>query len=84
MQQQTAVKLVGATFVLLIVVADVAFWIFGTSLLLAIDTSLTNSRRSSVDASGTYLMRHQLYEAGGGHQQQEEEEEHEDEEEEER
>ena len=49
--QQTAVKLVGATFILLIAFADVVFWIFGTSLLLAIETSLRNSRRSSIDAS---------------------------------
>lgn len=49
--QQTAVKLVGVTFILLIVFADVAFWIFGKSLLLVIEVSLINSRRSSIDAS---------------------------------
>lgn len=47
-----AVKLVGVTFILLIIFADVTFWIFGTSLLLAIEVSLTNSRRCSIDASG--------------------------------
>ena len=44
---QTAVKLVGVAFVLLIMFADAVFWIFGTSLLRAIKTSLSNSQRSS-------------------------------------
>lgn len=48
--QQTAFKLVGASFILLIVFADIVFWIFGTSLLRAIENSLTTSLRST-DAS---------------------------------
>lgn len=46
---QTAIKLVVVAFILLVVVADAIFWIFGTSLLRAIDTSLANAERSSGD-----------------------------------
>lgn len=48
---QTAVKFVSVTFILLIVFADFVFWIFGRSLLLAIDVSLGNLQKSSIDAS---------------------------------
>lgn len=49
--RQIAVKIVGLTLILLIVICDLVFWISGTSLLSAISISLTNSRRSSIDAS---------------------------------
>eukprot|EP00752_Nemacystus_decipiens_P014337 g12756.t1 len=50
-RRETAVKIVGATFILLIFFADVIFWVFGTSLLRAIETSQASSRKGSVDAT---------------------------------
>ncbi|CAB1117434.1 unnamed protein product [Ectocarpus sp. CCAP 1310/34] len=47
---EAAAKLVAVTFIMLIVVADTSFWIFGRALLRAIDASLQNSRKRAMES----------------------------------